>query len=75
MIKDLDYYMNLPYTIRMQSHPHDGWYAEIEELDGCFAAANTQSEVLELLEGAKEMWLEIRLERDEPIPGPVALIE
>ena len=61
MLEDLEYYMNLPYTIRLQSHPDDGWYGEIEELPGCIAAADTQLEVLGLLEGAKEMWLELRI--------------
>ncbi|MEL6309615.1 MAG: type II toxin-antitoxin system HicB family antitoxin, partial [Chloroflexota bacterium] len=56
-----------------QPHPDDGWYGEIEELPGCIAAGDTQLEVLELLEGAKEMWLEIRLERSEPIPLPVPI--
>ena len=73
MTKDLAHYMGLPYTIRLQPHPDDGWYGEIEELPGCIAAADTQIEVLELLEGAKEMWLEIRLERDETIPEPVPI--
>ncbi|MEL6408076.1 MAG: type II toxin-antitoxin system HicB family antitoxin [Chloroflexota bacterium] len=73
--KNLEYYMGLPYTIRFQAHPRDGWYAEITELEGCFAAADTQLEVPELLEGAKEMWLMIRLERNESIPMPVPIID
>lgn len=71
--KDLEYYMNLPYTIRLQAQ-EDCWYAEIEELSGCIAAADTQVGVLELLEEAKESWLMISLEDGVKIPEPVSIV-
>lgn len=48
------HYMALPYTIRMQNLGEGGWYAEIEELQGCIAAVDTRDEVLELLDEAME---------------------
>ena len=68
--KDLEYYMNLPYTIRLWSEGVDGWAAEIEELPGCIAAGDTQAETLDILEGAKELWLTMSLEHGDDIPEP-----
>ncbi|MEL6408075.1 MAG: type II toxin-antitoxin system HicB family antitoxin [Chloroflexota bacterium] len=74
MAKDLKYYMGLPYTIRLKPYL-DGWYAEIEELPGCIAAGDTQMEVLEILEEAKESWLMVSLEDGVVIPEPIDDIE
>ena len=74
-IKDLAYYMTLPYTIRLQEQSDGDWVADIPELRGCIAAGDSREEVLDLLDGAKEMWFEIRLERNEAIPEPVLVIE
>ncbi|MGB1288329.1 MAG: type II toxin-antitoxin system HicB family antitoxin [Aggregatilineales bacterium] len=62
--------MTLPYTIRLKPDPDDGWVAEIEELPGCIAAGDTQAEGLEILEGAKELWLTVSLENGDDIPEP-----
>lgn len=72
-IKRLEYYRNLPYTIRLQQQ-EDGWYAEIEELPGCIAAADTREAVLDVLEEAKDSWLMISLQDGVAIPEPKPIV-
>ena len=73
-IKDLAYYMTLPYTIRLQAQPDGEWFAEIPELPGCIAAGDSRAEVLEILDGAKELWLTVSLEDGDVIPEPTLML-
>jgi antitoxin HicB len=66
----LDYYMNLPYTIKMIPEEAGGYFAEIEELPGCMSQGETQKETLENIEDAKRMWLESMLKKNQTIPEP-----
>lgn len=66
----IESYMNLPYTIRLKPQPDGDWLAEIEELPGCIAVGETQTEALAVLEGAKELWLTVSLENGDNIPEP-----
>ena len=70
MKKDLKYYLNLKYTARIKRNSDGTYFAEIEELPGCMTEANTKEDVLEMLEDAKEAWLETALERSIVIPEP-----
>lgn len=67
---DLEYYMSLPYTIRLIPEEAGGYFAEIEELPGCMAQGETQAETLKNLEKSKRMWLESALEIGKEIPLP-----
>ena len=70
--KDFAYYMKLPYPIMLfpPELEEDGWAAEVPLLSGCGTSAETRDEVLENIEIAKEMWLEMALEDPQPIPEP-----
>jgi antitoxin HicB len=69
MMKTLDYYLSLPYTIAVT--PDDGaWFAEIKELSGCMTEVDTWEEILPAIEEAKRLWLELALERGREIPEP-----
>ena len=70
MKQDLKYYLNLKYTARIKRNSDGTYFAEIEELPGCMTEANTKEDVLEMLEDAKEAWLETALERSIVIPEP-----
>jgi antitoxin HicB len=69
--KDLDYYMNLAYAIRIYPEPDgSGYTAEIPDLPGCITCADTLEELWEMIEDAKRTWIEGSLEEGLPIPEP-----
>lgn len=70
--KDLQYYLELPYTsIVKKSENGDYWVARVLELPHCMTHGDTEIEAVEDLEDAKRIWLESNLERGLPIPEPV----
>lgn len=74
MIKDLQYYLDLPYTIEIIPDKEDGgWFVQIKELEGCMTQADTWDEILPMIQEAKELWLEVALEHHAPIPEPVGI--
>lgn len=68
--KNIEYYMALPYSILLIPEEDGGWFAQVPELPGCMTYGDTQQEVLELIEDAKRLWLEVNLEKGRPIPEP-----
>jgi len=70
MNKDLNYYLQLQYTIRLKRNSDGSYFAEIEELPGCITEADTEKEVLVMLTDAKKAWLQVALERKQTIPEP-----
>jgi predicted RNase H-like HicB family nuclease len=71
-IKDLAYYLSLPYPILLIPTSDGGWFAEIPELKGCMTYGDTTSEVLELIEDAKQLWISTNFQDGDPIPEPAA---
>ncbi len=69
---ELTHYMSLPYSILLVPPLEEGdsWFAKVPELPGCIAAGDTQAETLDILEGAKELWLTMSLEHGDTIPEP-----
>ncbi len=70
MKKDLNYYLNLEYTIRLKKNSDGSFFAEIEELPGCITEGDTEEETLRMIEDAKASWLSVALERNLTIPEP-----
>jgi antitoxin HicB len=70
MKKNLKYYLNLEYTIRLKQNSDGSFFGEIEELNGCMTEGDTKEEVLEMLEDAKKAWLEVAIKRGLAIPEP-----
>jgi len=66
----LEYYLNLPYTIKLIPEEAGGYFVEIEELPGCMSQGETQKEALENIEDAKRMWLESMLKKKQVVPEP-----
>lgn len=66
----LDDYLALPYTIVLRQDDEGDWTAEIEELEGCAAHGETQTEALVRLEEAKKLWIHEALEHGQPVPKP-----
>jgi len=73
MKKDLPYYLSLHYPITISQDEENGkiyFEADIPDLPGCGAHGETIEEALKKLEEAKQLWLEVSLERDISIPEP-----
>jgi antitoxin HicB len=70
MIKDIDYYLSLPYTLELQNSGEEGWYVSVRELDGCTSSGDTGAEALENIRESMYLWLKVALEDGLPIPEP-----
>ena len=71
--KDLNYYLNLNYDIKIRHLPEEeggGWFAEIPLLPGCMSDGETVEDLLMNLEDAKKCWFETCLESGRSIPEP-----
>jgi antitoxin HicB len=69
-MKNLQYYLELPYTVIMRRDEDGDCVARIDELHGCAAHGSTEAQALEALEEAKELWITDCLESGDPIPEP-----
>ncbi|MCL6478170.1 MAG: type II toxin-antitoxin system HicB family antitoxin [Peptococcaceae bacterium] len=73
-MKDLEYYLNIDYEIKLRKLSEDeggGWMAEIPSLPGCMSDGGTPEEAIDNLDGAKKSWIETCLELGRPVPEPV----
>lgn len=70
MNKNLKYYLNLDYTIRLKQNKDGSYFVEIEELPGCMSEGETEEEALKMIEDAKKAWIAVALERKIKIPEP-----
>ncbi len=68
--KNLNYYLNLDYTIRLKQNEDGSYFVEIEELPGCMSEGDNKEEALIMIEDAKKAWLEVALIRKINIPEP-----
>ncbi len=74
-MKDLKYYMNLDYEIRLKKLSEEdggGWFAEIPQLPGCMSDGESPDEALRNLNDAKQVWIETNLELGRAIPEPTS---
>lgn len=69
-MKNLQYYLELPYTMIMRRDEDGDYVARIDELPGCAAHGTTPQEAFEALEEAKQLWITDCLESGDPVPEP-----
>jgi len=69
-MKNLEYYMNLPYTIIIKQSSDCIYEASIAELDGCLSHGETIDEAIKMIIDAKRCWIEANLEAGDVIPEP-----
>lgn len=69
-MKNIDYYMKLPYQIIIKPSNEGGYIAYIQELEGCITQAETLPEIASMIEDAKQCWLESAIEDNIEIPEP-----
>jgi len=70
---DLEYYLNLPYTIileRWDESKGPYWVARVAELPHCMIHGNTPEEAIKEIEEVKKDWIKSNLKRGLPIPEP-----
>jgi len=75
MIKDLNYYMSLPYSKVVTFYDDESgkyYVSEVLELPGCSSTGDTEIEALTSLTEAMEGYLQTKLDYSDPIPEPVA---
>lgn len=73
MTKDLTYYLQLNYPVKLTPISEEdggGWLAEIPLLPGCMSDGETPEEALENVREAKEAWLKVALQRGQVVPEP-----
>jgi antitoxin HicB len=74
MEKDLNYYLNLPWTFQLHKVTEkdgDSYYSiNVLELTGCMSDGETQEEALEMIKDALAGYLESCLKHGDVIPEP-----
>ncbi|OGI00486.1 MAG: hypothetical protein A2Y25_12105 [Candidatus Melainabacteria bacterium GWF2_37_15] len=71
--KDLNYYLNLPWTFRFEWDPRDNIYvASVAELKGCMSYGDTIAEAANNIKEALEAYLISLLKDNIEIPEPLA---
>lgn len=69
-IKDLKYYLSLPYAIELIPDEDGYWFARIPLLEGCMTNGESREDALAMIDDAKRLWLETALEVGKSIPEP-----
>ena len=70
MEKTVEYYMKLPYPVRVVPTIDGGYGAEVEGLPGCWADGDTWAELEESIQASKRLWIESALELGMGISEP-----
>lgn len=71
MMKDIEYYLHLPYRVELYEDDVEGGYTiAIPELPGCLSCGETVDEAMENIRDAKKAWLSAALEGGIAIPEP-----
>ncbi|MBC8100359.1 MAG: type II toxin-antitoxin system HicB family antitoxin [Armatimonadetes bacterium] len=69
-IKALAYYLALNYPIVLIPDEDGYWFAEIALLPGCMTQGYNRADALEMLDDAKQLWLQMALDDGMTIPEP-----
>ncbi len=74
MVKNLEYYKKLPYTVIVERHDDQGiyWVARVVELPHCLIHGDTPEEAIKEIEEVKLDWIKSNLEDGLPIPEPTS---
>ena len=74
--KNLDYYLNLPWTYRFEWSDEDECYiASIVELKGCMSHGDTINEAAEMIQDALKSYITCSLHYGDEIPEPLKPID
>lgn len=71
MNKDLNYYLDLPWTYRFEWSDRDKCYiASVAEINGCKTHGETIEEAALMIKDALTCWIETFLENGDAVPEP-----
>lgn len=73
-IKDINYYLNLPWTYTIETTHETGellYIVHVNELPGIVTDAPTIAKAMKLIQEAMEGAFELYLKNDEEIPEPI----
>jgi antitoxin HicB len=75
-VKNVAYYMTLPYTTVLRRDEDDDVIARIEELPGCVAHGSDEAKAIKNLREMQRLWLEECAENghDVPVPAPESVL-
>lgn len=69
-IKNLDYYMSLPYKIVIYPASEGGYVAEIPDLPGCLTQGDNWQDTFDMIQDAKAVWIDTAMQDGRKIPVP-----
>lgn len=74
MVKNLEYYMDLPYRVEVVEDKKEGGFAlHCPELPGCMTCSATVEQGFAMIEDAKRSWFTACIEDGIAIPEPAKL--
>lgn len=69
-MKQIEDYLNLPYTREILLEPEGGWFIRIKELPGCMSQGETVEEAMTMINDALAGWLTAAIRNGKDIPQP-----
>jgi antitoxin HicB len=69
-IKDLAFYLSLPYTTVLRRDEEGDVIARVDELPGCMAHGKNEMEALNNLADIKQLWIQDSIEAAHTVPEP-----
>ena len=69
-MKDLAYYLALPYTIELLREEDATWFARVVELPGCLSTGDSAEDAAGMIQDAMAGWIELALGDGRRIPEP-----
>jgi antitoxin HicB len=75
-VKNVAYYMTLPYATVLCRDEDNDVIARIAELPGCVAHGSDEAEAIENLREMQRLWLEVSIENGHvvPVPAPESVL-
>ncbi|NJL88794.1 MAG: type II toxin-antitoxin system HicB family antitoxin [Coleofasciculaceae cyanobacterium SM2_1_6] len=70
ILKTLEDYTNLNYPITFYPEVEGGYTVLIQDLPGCISTGENLQEAMENILDAKQQWLEVAIQYQDPIPLP-----
>lgn len=72
MEKDLNYYLNLPWTYKIEWDDRDNIYViSVDELKGCMSCGDDTKEAINNIQEALRSYLQVMIEEKAEIPEPL----
>lgn len=69
-MKNLNYYLSLPYSMEVVPEEEGGYCVFFPELPGCITTVDKFEDIKKYAENAKKTWFKAMLEDGEEIPLP-----